>query len=112
MTTLSIKEVPEAWAQLLRERAARHHRSLQGELLAIIEQAVSQSEPAGNARPASTTLTGTAATRWPVTDGTSAIRRGTKTIEQIMAEQRLRHPQPLRIGPSSTELIREERDAR
>jgi plasmid stability protein len=36
---LSIKDVPEDLAQRLRERAARNHRSLQGELMAIIEQA-------------------------------------------------------------------------
>jgi plasmid stability protein len=36
---LSIKNVPEDVVQRLRERAARHHRSLQGELLAIIEEA-------------------------------------------------------------------------
>jgi plasmid stability protein len=36
---LSIKNVPDDVVQRLRERAARHHRSLQGELLAIIEEA-------------------------------------------------------------------------
>jgi antitoxin FitA len=38
--TLSIKNVPEALAERLRRRAATHHRSLQGELLAILEEAV------------------------------------------------------------------------
>jgi antitoxin FitA len=37
---LSIKNVPDEVVQRLRQRAARRHRSLQGELLAIIEQAV------------------------------------------------------------------------
>lgn len=37
MSNLSIKEWPEAWAQSLRQRAARHHCPLQGELMAIIE---------------------------------------------------------------------------
>jgi len=37
---LSIKNAPDHVAQLLRARAARHHRSLQGELMAIIEAAV------------------------------------------------------------------------
>ena len=37
---LSIKNVPDEVVHRLRERAARRHRSLQGELLAIIEQAV------------------------------------------------------------------------
>ena len=34
---LSIKRVPDHLAQRLRERAARNHRSLQGELMAILE---------------------------------------------------------------------------
>jgi len=38
--TLSIKNVPDDVVERLRARAARHHRSLQGELLAIIEEAV------------------------------------------------------------------------
>ena len=37
---LSIKNAPDRVVQRLRERAERHHRSLQGELLAIIEAAV------------------------------------------------------------------------
>lgn len=37
---LSIKNAPDDIVERLRERATRHHRSLQGELLAIIEEAV------------------------------------------------------------------------
>src|SRR4051812_20070136 len=37
---LSIKNAPDEGVQRLRQRAERHHRSLQGELLAIIEAAV------------------------------------------------------------------------
>ncbi|MGD0103022.1 MAG: Arc family DNA-binding protein [Rhodopila sp.] len=37
---LSIKNAPDEVVRRLRERAERHHRSLQGELLAIIEAAV------------------------------------------------------------------------
>lgn len=37
---LSIKNAPDQVVQRLRKRAERHHRSLQGELLAIIEAAV------------------------------------------------------------------------
>lgn len=36
---LSIKIVPDEVVERLRMRAARHHRSLQGELLAIVEAA-------------------------------------------------------------------------
>lgn len=35
---LSIKNVPDELAEHLRRRAAKHHRSLQGELLAILEE--------------------------------------------------------------------------
>ena len=36
---LSIKNAPDEVVRHLRRRAERHHRSLQGELLAIIEEA-------------------------------------------------------------------------
>ncbi|MDP2827678.1 MAG: hypothetical protein Q8O37_03640 [Sulfuricellaceae bacterium] len=44
MANLSIKNVPEALAVQLKARAARNHRSLQGELLAILES-ITQSQP-------------------------------------------------------------------
>ena len=37
--TLSVKNVPADLAKRLKERAARHNRSLQGELLAILDEA-------------------------------------------------------------------------
>ena len=36
---LSIKNVPDELADRLRERAKRNHRSLQGELLSLLEDA-------------------------------------------------------------------------
>jgi len=42
--TLSIKSVPHEILKRLRRRAADHHRSLQGELMAIIEQSVLSEE--------------------------------------------------------------------
>jgi plasmid stability protein len=42
---LSIKNAPDQVVQRLRERARRHHRSLQGELMAIIEEAVGPARP-------------------------------------------------------------------
>jgi plasmid stability protein len=39
--TLTIKQVPERLAQKLRERAAASHRSLQGELMSILHEALS-----------------------------------------------------------------------
>ncbi len=42
--TLSIKNVPDEYAKKLRERATRHHRSVQGELMSIVEDALQTSE--------------------------------------------------------------------
>ncbi len=39
-TNLSIKNVPDEIVERLRERAKRNHRSLQGELLSILEATV------------------------------------------------------------------------
>jgi plasmid stability protein len=41
---LSIKNVPDKIAEQLKMRAAKNHRSLQGELMSIIETAVANNE--------------------------------------------------------------------
>jgi len=46
MPDLSIKNAPNDVVERLRKRAERNHRSLQGELLAIIEAAVREEQPA------------------------------------------------------------------
>lgn len=51
---LSIKNVPDEIASELRKKAAKNHRSLQGELMAIIEAAVTD----GNALLPSDLLAG------------------------------------------------------
>ncbi|HEX4943320.1 MAG TPA: Arc family DNA-binding protein [Usitatibacteraceae bacterium] len=43
---LSVKNVPEALAAMLRARAERNHRSLQGELMAILEAAANDPQMA------------------------------------------------------------------
>jgi plasmid stability protein len=43
---LSIKNAPDEVVRRLRERAERHHRSLQGELMSIIEAAAREEAPA------------------------------------------------------------------
>ena len=42
---LSIKNAPDDLVRRLKARAVRHHRSLQGEALAILEAAVRDDEP-------------------------------------------------------------------
>ena len=41
---LSIKNAPDHVVEILRRRAARNHRSLEGELMAIIEMAARESQ--------------------------------------------------------------------
>lgn len=97
---LSIKEVPDAMADRLRARAERNHRSLQGELMAIIEQAVTQeSEMRAQSQRHSAV--------WGVGEP-----RGKKTIEQIAAEHRLLYPKPFTGLPLAVDIVREDRDSR
>jgi len=42
---LSIKNVPDHMAEALRLRAAASHRSMQGELMAILERALKEDRP-------------------------------------------------------------------
>lgn len=42
---LSIKNVPDEIAEKLRQRANKAHRSLQGELMVILEQAIQEEGP-------------------------------------------------------------------
>ena len=42
---LSIKNAPDELVRLLKARAERHHRSLQGEMMAILDAAVREPEP-------------------------------------------------------------------
>jgi plasmid stability protein len=114
MPNLSIKDVPEAWAQALRERAARNHRSLQGELMALIQGAVAPEagELALANMPANpnkrSTIVGFDRFGHPI------VRQGWKTVEQIAAELREKPTDlALRRGlPLGVDIIREERDAR
>lgn len=97
---LSIKGVPRDTAERLRTRAERNHRSLQGELMAIIERAAAGAEVEAVASPALPRRNATAA------------RRGTKTIEQIAAEHRVLYPEPFDQAPRAVDIIRKDRDSR
>ena len=102
---LSIKGVPEALAARLRERAARNHRSLQGELMALIERAATEPEAGdASARDAAQRRAG------PRDD--PGVHRGTKTIEQIAAEHRKLYPEPFTKLPLAMDIIRKDRDTR
>jgi plasmid stability protein len=85
---LSVKNVPDALAERLRARAARNHRSLQRELLIILETM------AGDGGPGPSTVT----------------RPGRHlSIEEVVARARQLFP---RGTESSTACIRAMRDGR
>jgi plasmid stability protein len=89
---LSIKQVPDALADRLRERAARNGRSLQRELMTILEQ--SAAAPSGMSTSAS--------------ERPGVPERGL-AIEEVAAWARAQFPAGT---PSSVELIRSQRDVR
>ena len=126
MSNLSIKDVPEAWAESLRQRAARNHRSLQGELMAIIEQAVTAGGDVEAFRGDLSNLD-----RLPIGAqqdrrqsrivgydrmGNPIISQGWKTIEQVCAEidARPKSSRPVYTAdmPLGRDIIRAEMDAR
>ena len=104
MPNLSIKDVPEEIVARLRARATRNHRSLQGELMALISSAVAfdAADAADSGSPARPTTGGAPA----------AFTAGTKSIDQIAREHRARFPSPLRAGPLAVDIVRGDRDAR
>ncbi len=96
MPSLSIKDVPEPLLTAIRQRAARNHRSLQGELMALLEAAAAGSETGlgAMARTASKSAAET-----------------TRSFAEAAAEFRRRFPAPPGgKSESSTEFIREMRD--
>lgn len=112
MPTLSIKDVPEPVAQALRERAQRHHRSLQGELMALVTAAVAPgADPEASVQlptlaPASRAAS-IARAGVPAADG-----GGLKSIEQIAREHAVRRARPVRGGPAGGAQVRSDRDGR
>ncbi|MDP3192210.1 hypothetical protein [Rhodoferax sp.] len=124
MPNLSIKDVPEAWAQALRERAARNHRSLQGELMALIQRVVAPEASSLDASAVRTTDNSDQATqpgapaRFGTVVGFDRLghpigRRGWKTVEQVAAELKAKYPNgPVPGQGSSIDMIREDRDSR
>lgn len=154
MSNISVKDVPDAWTEALRKRAVRNHRSLQGELMAIIERAVA--EPAqpelataelgaesrvgfgtglgaglGAAPSGGLKLGDYIAPAYPQMGrvagfdraGQAIVQRGWKSAAQIAAEMRAQFPPDAleasgqapaaaMPGPSSVDMVREDRDSR
>mgnify|MGYP001583062432 CR=1 FL=1 len=96
---LSIKNVPDAVAEALRARAEQNHRSLQGELMAILERSVSEPAPAAVAIAARTDVNRT----------TSAQNTPKISIDEVAARATKLFPKGT---SSSVNFIRGMRDGR
>lgn len=96
---LSIKNVPDELAERLRARAARNRRSLQAELMAILDWASQAAPlpPAGGPEHLQSRLP------------PAPTQRPRLTIEEAFERARKRFPNGT---PSSVALIREMRDTR
>ncbi len=84
---LSIKSVPASLVRRLRERAKRNHRSMQGELMTILEESLDYGA---------------------IMETRAAYRTGMDAADV----HRMARGLNLRTGSDSTRLIREDRDAR
>ena len=102
--TLTIKQVPEPIARKLRERAAASHRSLQGELMAILHDATA--EPPRAREPEAVAPY----THKPPARGRKIAAHGRRlTLRELWERSR-------QLGgvseSESTEIVRDLRDAR
>ncbi|MDQ6628645.1 MAG: Arc family DNA-binding protein [Pseudomonadota bacterium] len=95
---LSIKGVPDHLAERLRARAERNHRSLQGELMAIVSEAAREVGPASPPAQHGGAEAGT--------------RVGWRSTEDIVAELKRRFPKPIEGVPLGVDIIRADRDSR
>ncbi len=95
---LSIKGVPVDLAERLRARAARNNRSLQRELMTIIEAA---------AHSADSSPALSSAAVFPRKPGAA-----TRSIDEVIARIRERVPEPLADAPLGVDIIRAARDGR
>lgn len=94
---LSIKNVPEALAAKIRARAERNHRSLQGELMAIVDAAVRDDRAASD---------GGAKQGWKSATQLAAERR---VIGFSVADSRKSRHDGI---PNAVDIVRADRDGR
>lgn len=104
----SVKRVPDTVARGLRERAERNRRSLQRELLSILEAAATPDD--GSARVAEPRPRPYAASKTGRHAGRNRVPAGRLTLDQLWQRARqFGSPIP---GESATSLIRRDRDER
>ncbi len=100
---LSIKNVPDAVAEALRTRAEQNHRSLQGELMAILERSVSDPVAGTPAVGARVNVPRAAAQNTP------GVATPKLSIDEVAARATKLFPKGT---PNSADFIRAMRDGR
>jgi hypothetical protein len=110
-TTFTIKQIPEALAGRLRRRAAANHRSLQRELLLILEDAA---ESSGAATMGSMRVREPAAPAYLPAPAPTRRSRGIVDPGKLSLQELWQRARKLgaRSHAESTDLIRRDRDAR
>jgi hypothetical protein len=106
--TLTIKAVPDAVAEALRQRAQANHRSLQRELLLIAEQAAAVGIPSRVAEPAPRVYTRAARS------SRKTVRTAPGAAGRLSLQQLWQRARALGAGEpaESAGIIRNDRDAR
>jgi plasmid stability protein len=98
---LSIKNVPAEKVERLKQRAKRNHRSLQGELLALVDHAIG-----AVSHPATTTAAGGFA------DQGAEFRANPRAQRKLSIDEVVARIKNLNIGgkDEAVQMIREDRD--
>ena len=107
---LSVKNVPDGLADRLRARAAANHRSLQGELMAILEAAVRES----GVPAARTDALASSSSDWRtrLSLAPAPVRSAKPSVEQVAERIKASYGKAGARGESSVALVRAMRDAR
>lgn len=101
MPNLSIKNVPREIVQKLRERATANHRSLQGELMALVCSAIADEDAEKDAEK------GAKKKAQP-----DRLETGWKSVYAVLADRIDEHARSVTKGPLAVDIIRKERNAR
>jgi len=106
--TLTIKQVSDRLAEKLRLRAAANHRSLQGELTAILEEAVLQNAPRAQQSESSYTVK----SRPAATSGKVPVHGKRMTLAELWERSRRLGPRSKSESAAIVRTLRDERHGR
>ena len=111
--TLTIKHVPDRVADKLRARAAAGHRSLQGELMAILEESVLQSAQQARQSEPPAYLSKSAAKRAVQSGARKTPAHGRRfKLDELWQRARRLGPQSKRESAAIVRVLRDERYGR